>query len=413
MRSRSAVSVLAGLGAVTLVGAIGVHPVLADETTPTPTTTVSDTPSDPPTTDTPTTDPPVTEEPTDPPTDPPTTDPPTDPPVTEEPTDPPTDPPVTEEPTDPPTTGEPTDPPTGTPTDPPTGTPTDPPTGTPTTPPTTPPTKPKTPVLSLTLTVSEATMRPGGSITATVRVASANATANGTVLKMSASGATVSPGTQNLGSVGAGGAGAIATVRAPSNAKPGVITVRAAVSAAKARSVSRSYKLIVTSPSGALPPGISPTRFPTGVPALTPPAFDPLAGMKGPQVALPPIAPATPQIAPASGPLVPVSNLSGIPGEPFSLEELAALQAGVLAALGAAVTLLLLRLRLLRRTEARVQRVTRRRLRAARTRLAGKRPTAARLRTLPPQPARVRPPRPLQPVPPIRLVVTQVRTARP
>ncbi|GAA1894879.1 hypothetical protein [Actinomadura bangladeshensis] len=400
MRSRSAVSVLAGLGAVTLIGTVGVHPVLADET-PTPTATVSDTPTDTPTTDTPTTDPPATQEPTDPPT----SDPPTDPPTS----DPPTDPPTSDPPTDPPTS----DPPTGEPTDPPTGTPTDPPTGTPTTPPPTRPGEPKTPVLSLALTVSEATMRPGGSITATVRVASANATATGTVLKMSASGATVSPGTQNLGSVGAGGAAAIATVRAPSTAKPGVITVRAAVSAAKARSVSRSYKLIITSPSGALPPGISPTRFPTGVPALTPPAFDPLAGMKGPQVALPPIAPATPQIAPASGPLVPVSNLSRLPAEPFTIAEMAALQAGFLAALGAAVTLLLLRLRLIRRTEARMQRVTRRRLRAARTRLAGKRPTAARLRTLPPQPARVRPPRPLQPVPPIRLYVTQVRTARP
>jgi hypothetical protein len=412
VRSRSAVSVLAGLGAVTLIGTVGVHPVLADETTPTPTTTVSDTPSETPS------DPPASEEPSDPPateepSDPPATEEPTDPPATEEPTDPPTgdpsdpsDPPVTGDPSDPPATGEPTDPPTGTPTDPPT-------TGTPTTPPTTQPGKPKTPVLSLALTVSEARMRPGGSITATVRVASANATATGIVLRMSASGATVSPGKQSLGSVGSGGAAAIATVRAPSNAKPGLITLRAAVSAANAGGVSRSYKLIITSAAGALPPGVSPTRLPDGVPALTPPAFDPLAGMKGPQVALPPIAPANPQIAPASGPLVPVSNLSGLPGEPFSLEELAALQAGFLAALGAAVTLLLLRLRLIRRTDARVRRVTRRRLRAARTRLAGKRPTAARLRTLPPQPARVRPPRPLQPVPPIRLYVTQVRTARP
>ena len=392
MRSRSA-SVLAGLGAVTLIGMVGVHPVLADETTPTPTTTVTDTPADPP---------PVTEEPSDPP---PVTEEPSDPPpVTEEPTDPPpvteepSDPPVTEEPSDPPVTEEPTDPPTGEPTEPPpTGDPTDPPAE---------PGKPKTPVLSLGLTVSDARMRPGGSITATVRVASANATASGVVLRMSATGATVNPRTQSLGSVGSGGAGAIATVKSPSGAKPGVITLTAAVSASKARSVSRSYKLIITSASGALPPGLSPTSLPPGVPPLTPSGWNPLAGMKGPQVALPPIVPASsPQIAPDIGPLVQVSNLRTLPDEPFTLEELTALQAGFLAAQAAGVTLLLIRLRLVRRTGARVPR-------AARRRLAGKRPTAARLRTLPPQPALARPRRPLQPVPPIRLSVRPVGPVR-
>ncbi|MFD0537327.1 hypothetical protein ACFQY7_29840 [Actinomadura luteofluorescens] len=91
-----------------------------------------------------------------------------------------------------------------------------------------------------------------------------------------------------------------------------MITLRAAVSAANARSVFRSYKLIITSASGALPPGLGPTT--PGVPPLTPPDFDPLAGMTGPQVALPPIVPAeSPQIAPDSGPLVPVSNLRELP----------------------------------------------------------------------------------------------------
>ncbi|MEU4820904.1 hypothetical protein AB0H37_03420 [Actinomadura sp. NPDC023710] len=259
--------------------------------------------------------------------------------------------------------------------------------------------------------MSAATMRPGGSVTATVRVASANATANGIVLRMSASGATVGPRTQSLGSVGSGGASAIATVRAPSDAEPGVITLRAAVSAASARSVSRSYKLIITSASGALPPGISPTT--PGVPPLTPPDFDPLAGMAGPQVALPPIVSAeSPQIAPASGPLVPVSNLRRLPPQPFTIEELTALQAGFLAALGAGVVLLLLRMRLIRRSDGRVPLAVRRRLRAAGSRVADKRPTAARLRTLPPQPARARNPRPLQPAPPIRLSVRRVHTAR-
>ncbi|URM99228.1 hypothetical protein LUW76_35615 [Actinomadura madurae] len=250
-------------------------------------------------------------------------------------------------------------------------------------------------------------MRPGGSITATVRVSAAKATATGTVLRMSAAGAGVSPGTQNLGSVGSGGASALATVRAPSTAKPGLITLRASVSAARARTVSRSYKLIVTAASGALPPGISPTSLPPGVPPLTASGFDPLAGMTGPQVALPPIVPDTPQIAPASGPLVPVSNLRELPDERFTVADLVALQAGFLAALAVVVTLLLLRLRLGRRAGTRARRAARRRLRAAGSRLAGKRPTAARLRTLPPQPARVRTVRPAW------LPAGQVRAARP
>ncbi|MFD0537326.1 hypothetical protein ACFQY7_29835 [Actinomadura luteofluorescens] len=77
------------------------------------------------------------------------------------------------------------------------------------------------------------------------------------------------------------------------------------------------------------------------------------------------------------------------------------------------MVLLLLRMRLIRRSGGRVPLAARRRLRAAGSRVADKRPTAARLRTLPPQPARARHPRPLQPVPPIRLSVRRVHTARP
>ncbi|WP_165966646.1 hypothetical protein [Actinomadura sp. 7K507] len=252
-------------------------------------------------------------------------------------------------------------------------------------------------MLSLGLSVSSATMRPGGSITATVRVSSARATAHGTVLRVSASGASVSPGTQRLGSVGGGGASAVATVRAPSDAKAGVITVRASVSAAKARGASRSYKLIVTDAAGALPPGVSLANLPPGVPPLTPDDFNPLGGMKGPQVALPPIA--SPQIAASPAPLVPVAGLSTVEEEMFTVEGLSSLQAGFLAAMGVSVMLLLLRLKLARRAYVPLPRALRRRLR-----LKAKRVTAARLRALPPQPAPVRPA--------IRLVWLPVRPAR-
>ncbi|WP_187412095.1 hypothetical protein [Actinomadura syzygii] len=401
MRSRSAGSILAGLGAVALIGT-ATPPVTAAEPTADPSGgasgtpsgspsdppggTPSETPSDPPKTDPPKTDPPKTDPPK---TDPPKTDPPkTDPPKTDPPK---TDPPKTDPPkTDPPKTDPPTTPPTKPPT-----------TGRPTKPPAKPPTKPKTPVLSLGLTVSSATVRPGGSVTATVKVASANATATGAVLRLSASGGSVGPPTRSLGGVGGGGVSAQATVRAPSDAKPGVITLRADVSAAKAKGASGAYKLIVTDPGGAPPPGVSLANLPPGVPPLTPSGFDPLAGVEIPQVALPPVAP--PQVAPeqATGPFVPVASLHTLPGKPFTLNELGALQAGFLAAMSSAVTLLLLRLRLARRAARRRDAVRpgpvlvpRAALppRSVRRRLvpAGRPLTAARLRTLPPQPAHVR-----------------------
>ncbi|MFS2295306.1 MAG: hypothetical protein FWJ90_21845 [Actinomadura sp.] len=255
-------------------------------------------------------------------------------------------------------------------------------------------------MLSLALSVSSATMRPGGSVTATVRVSSANATAQNAVLRMSASGASVTPGTQSLGAVGSGGAAAIATVRAPSGAAPGLVTVRATVSASKAGSVSRSYKLIITDASGAPPPGVSLANLPPGVPPLTPDTFNPLAGMKGPQVALPPVA--SPQIATSPMPVVPVAGLRTIEDEKLAVALLSSLQAGFLAALTVSVALLLLRVRLARRAPVvrvplPVARAQRRRLR-----LAGKRLTAARVRALPPQPART----------PVRIVRLPVRPAR-
>lgn len=72
-----------------------------------------------------------------------------------------------------------------------------------------------------------------------------------------------------------------------------------------------------------------------------------LGDIQAPQIALPPVS--SPQVAPLSDAVVPMSSLRALPGDASPIEELGALQAGVLAALGSAVTLALLRLRLARR----------------------------------------------------------------
>ncbi|WP_329522068.1 hypothetical protein [Spirillospora sp. NBC_01491] len=250
--------------------------------------------------------------------------------------------------------------------------------------------------------MSAATMRPGGSITATVRASSARATAHNAVLRMSASGgASVSPGSQGLGSVGGGGASALVTVRAAAAAKPGTITLTARLSASKAATRTRSYKLVITDASGAPPPG---TDLPSGVPPLTgsggTPFSSALPGVTAPQVALPPVT--SPQIAPSAMPMVPVAGLRPEAGDDLSVEDLMSIQAGFLAAMTASVTLLLLRLQLSRRAGAPLRRSGRLHLQ-----LAGKRITEARLRTLPSQPAPVRSLRiawpPLKPTRAVRL----------
>ncbi|MWK36525.1 hypothetical protein GEV43_22405 [Actinomadura sp. J1-007] len=129
---------------------------------------------------------------------------------------------------------------------------------------------------------------------------------------------------------------------------------------------------------------MSASNLPPDVPPLTNSTFNPLGGMRGPQVALPPVA--SPQLAPSPMPLVPVSSLRKGPRQMFTMEELSSVQAGFLAAMTVSVTLLLLRLRLARRADPPLRRAGRVQLQ-----LAGKRITEARLRTLPPQPAPARP----------------------
>ncbi len=386
-------AILAGLGAAAVIAVSLAPPVAAaplrDDPAPDPSASATtDPPAEP-------SDPPSdpggggTTEPSDPPTDPgggDPSDPPTDP-GGGDPSDPPTDP-GGGDPSTPPGGGDPSNPPTdpggGDPSTPPGG-------GDPSNPPTDPgggdPGVPKTPVLSVGASVSASTVRPGGSLTVTATVSSANAPAAGAALRMAVSRGSISPAGRSLGTVAAGRSVAtIATVTVPSNAKAGTIRLTVGASAAKAAGVSRGYTLIVTQPSGALPPGVDLNHLPPDAPPLTPPAgpaANPLADLKGPQVALPPVT--NPQTAPSPMPLVPVSSLRPLPGAVFTDDDLRALQGAALAAVSTATLLLLLRLRMMRRADAPV-----RRARRLYPQLDGKRITAARLRALPPLPAPAR-----------------------
>jgi hypothetical protein len=357
-------SVLAGLGAAAILTVASAPPVIA-QPEPSPSTTGDTTATEQPPPD-------PSESPT--PTDPPTSDPP-------DPSPTPTDPP-TSDPPDPSESPTPTDPPTSDPPDP-TPTPTPTPTTTPTKPPPsggnggTPPPAPANPALSVAVSTDNFMVKPGGTVAVTVTVGAKHATAHATVLRLSMSGASISPAAHGLGSVGGGGRTARATIMVPANAKPGYIYLRASASASKAATVSQSFRLIVTSPSGALPPGISLSNLPPGLPPLTAPPYDPMAGINLPQVALPPVA--SPQIAPSPAPLLSAAGLrSNTLGEGFGPEDLAALQAGWVAGLAVSVGLVLARARLARRRTPVPPH--------ARRWLAGRKRTAARLRTVPPQP---------------------------
>jgi hypothetical protein len=113
---------------------------------------------------------------------------------------------------------------------------------------------------------------------------------------------------------------------------------------------------------------------------------------------LPPVV--GPQTAPAPIAPVPVANLRALPRDSSNLDDLTALQAGVLAAMASSVTLLLLRLRLARREGVSPRRPGRLHLRPARLHLrpARVRPAGPPVRAVPPQPVRPRP-RPADPRP--------------
>ncbi|MFG2003793.1 hypothetical protein ACGFNU_32005 [Spirillospora sp. NPDC048911] len=268
---------------------------------------------------------------------------------------------------------------------------------------------------------------PGGSVTAMVRVSASKANATGATVRLSGSGVSISPGSQSLGTVTSAGANALATVNIPDTAKHGVITISATVSAAKAASKTASATVVVTAKENiAPPPGTGPAS--PGAPGSSGGApgsggFNPFS-LPPSQVALPPVA--SPQIAPDAQPILSTVALRAGTEPAFDSKDLAALQAGWLAALAASTALLLARLQMSRR----------RRASALRTRRAhhvlflpygpklpkgvkvpngvelpkGKKLTAARLRALPPQPAR--PPKPPERERSVRVVWVPLRAPR-
>ncbi|MFC4910211.1 hypothetical protein [Actinomadura gamaensis] len=209
--------------------------------------------------------------------------------------------------------------------------------------------RPAHPALAVSVQVSSTSVAAGGVLVATVRVTASGATAENTVVRISAPGVSVSPSTTSLGAV-RGPRSAITQIVVPSNASSGTITVTARASASYASSASGSASFTVTGSSSSVPPGSTgnqPTlpsgTLPTGtLPTNTPPSDS----VALPQVAAPPVAP--PQIAPGSlaqpGPaLVLRSSATEDHG------DLTSAQAAWLAALACSCGLSLLKLRLTRR----------------------------------------------------------------
>ncbi|MGK5550976.1 hypothetical protein ACSNOI_05120, partial [Actinomadura kijaniata] len=109
----------------------------------------------------------------------------------------------------------------------------------------------------------------------------------------------------------------------------------------------------------------------------------PLGTMKGPQVAMPPVA--GPQLAGQPLAMVFQGRLRAAHEETSPVDDAAAVGAGTLAAGGTSLMLVLLWRRLGRRGLPPVRRAD-----LLQLRLQGKRVTRARLRALPPRPARTR-----------------------
>ncbi|WP_158079381.1 hypothetical protein, partial [Actinomadura sp. CNU-125] len=232
------------------------------------------------------------------------------------------------------------------------------PTPTPTTPTPTDPGEPSGPKrLAVELSATATKVRPGGSIRVTAHYWAFGTTAKGAVLTVSAPGASVSPAKRNIGTLGSGGGNSTVTVSVPAGADPRAIRVTVKVSASGVKAASRSFTLVVTDPSGGVPADLAalasgslpPVSPPPGVVSGLPSSVPGLLGeIQAPQIALPPVS--SPRVAPLSDAVVPMSNLRALPDDASPIEELGALQAGVLAALGSAVTLALLRIRLSRRS---------------------------------------------------------------
>jgi hypothetical protein len=193
-------------------------------------------------------------------------------------------------------------------------TPSDPPTSDPTDPPPVidPPSDPPgggttAPSLTISMSLSSKTAGPGGSVTATVKVSSRNATAHNAQLRLSASGATVlSPG--GLGDLGSTSRSVASLVTIPTTHGPGTVTVTAAISADHATTRRTSQTINVTTAAAAAAnlgaPGMS------GLPFTAPGS-----GLPGAPMTLPGLQPQLPLIGqpPAVAPKL------GQPGTPTAL----------------------------------------------------------------------------------------------
>ncbi|HEX2313061.1 MAG TPA: hypothetical protein VHJ17_04965 [Thermomonospora sp.] len=260
------------------------------------------------------------------------------------------------------------------------------------------------------LSLSSAAVSPGGTAVVTARVASGATPARDVRVQFSGSGFTVDKCTVTaacrLGTVTRSGESVSATVTVSSSTRPGTtITVYATLSAASSVPQTHWAPLSVVEGTGggggtdALPPG----AWPGGA--------TPLDSGTLPQVVLPPVA--SPQIAPGLMQMTPVAAIGvndddddWFPGG-GSLDDVAAVHAGWLSALLASVGLLLTSLLASRRSRpARPGAFRTLTLgRDVRRKLDGKRPTPARLRTLPPEPAD-----PPKPAPRIRVVWLPMRS---
>jgi len=370
-----------GLGVAVILGTNAALPAaaFADDPSASPSETSAEPTSEPSPPEEPTpTDPEPTTPPPDPDPDPTTPSPdPTDPDPDPEPTTPDPDPtspgpdPTSPDPS--PTTPGPSPTTPGT-TPPPTGTdPTDP--GAP----------PPGSTVAIKLSLSGTVASPGGTLTATTHIRAGKTAARDVRLTLSGSGFTVKQCTLwvpcKLGTVTSKGRSVPVTVHVPADARPGSqITVYATVTAAQSKPQTASVAFGV----------VDATALPTSLPPALPDEALPAAAANLPQVALPPVA--SPQLAPTLMVVSPVAALrhgSGDGGERTVLLRIAAVQAGWLAALLTSTSLVLLTLRLspYRRTGTVVLGRALRVDRDVRARLNGKRPTAARLRTLPPLPA--------------------------
>ncbi len=141
----------------------------------------------------------------------------------------------------------------------------------PTPPPTTPPVR-LPPSLSVHLSLSAASAAPGGSVTATIQVSALHAVAHNTVLRMSATSATVSsPG--GLGDLGSTARTFSTVVTIPADHAKGTLTVTASLSADRADSKSETAKLKIAGSSsggitlgGGAAPNLPFSTTPGGVP---------------------------------------------------------------------------------------------------------------------------------------------------